>query len=636
MASSNSSADSNLMPIIGHKLNGNNYLQWSHSVMMFICGKGKDDYLNGVAAKPNKTDEKFKVWNVENNMVMLWLINSMTNDIGENFLLYGTAKEIWDAAKETYSNNENTLELFEVESVLHDFRQGELTVTQYFNTHSIATGSSWTCSRSTIEAVRVMESEVRKEESRKKIMMGSQDSVTNPESSALAVRGNPFNNNDHKPKKERPWCDHCRRPGHTKDTCWKIHGKPADWKPSRFANDKEGWGNLVSMDEKPSPEPTPFSKERIEVLQKLFSQPLPAAVHTVVGTGSLAQKADGSLSKVAGTSSVRVSKNITLDSVLLVPKLNCNLLSISKLTRDLNCVTKFGSNLCEFQVLDSGKTIGSAKMCSGLYLLEVNDPPQGSTHHSDCSVSSSPISLSVSQSNNDSAVMLWHYRLVHQSSCVNTPQQNGIAERKNRHLLDVARSLMFSTHVPKFFWGEAILIAAYLINRMPSRILDFQTPCQILLQSFPNTRLISTIPFKVFGCSAFVHVHQQHRDKLDPRALKCIFLGYSPTQKGYKCYSLVTKQFYHSMDVTFFEQQSYFSKSDIQGETNFIQEYQLWDIEESSHFSPNSDQPYPSLNHESIPPQNLFLESPYFLESPSQDQTNNPPTNPPPQNLDTI
>ena len=70
MASSNSSADSNLMPITGHKLNGNNYLQWSHSVMMFICGKGKDDYLNGVAAKSNKTDEKFKVWNAENNMVM--------------------------------------------------------------------------------------------------------------------------------------------------------------------------------------------------------------------------------------------------------------------------------------------------------------------------------------------------------------------------------------------------------------------------------------------------------------------------------------------------------------------------------------------------------------------------------------
>ena len=58
--------------------------------------------------------------------------------------------------------------------------------------------------------------------------------------------------------------------------------------------------------------------------------------------------------------------------------------------------------------------------------------------------------------------------ITHQSSCSDTPQQNGVAERKNRHILEVARSLMFSTNVPKFFWGEAVLTAAYLINRMPS------------------------------------------------------------------------------------------------------------------------------------------------------------------------
>ncbi|RVW12206.1 Retrovirus-related Pol polyprotein from transposon TNT 1-94 [Vitis vinifera] len=59
--------------------------------------------------------------------------------------------------------------------------------------------------------------------------------------------------------------------------------------------------------------------------------------------------------------------------------------------------------------------------------------------------------------------------IVHLSSCVDTPQQNGIAERKNRHLLEVAISLMFSMNVPKLFWGQAVLTAAYLINRMPSR-----------------------------------------------------------------------------------------------------------------------------------------------------------------------
>ncbi|EXB67203.1 Rae1-like protein [Morus notabilis] len=96
--------------------------------------KGKDEYLTGAAAMPKATDPGFRKWRIENSMIMSWLINSMNNDIGENFLLFGTAKEIWDAAKETYSSSENTLELFQVESTLHDFRQGEQSVTQYYNT----------------------------------------------------------------------------------------------------------------------------------------------------------------------------------------------------------------------------------------------------------------------------------------------------------------------------------------------------------------------------------------------------------------------------------------------------------------------------------------------------------------------
>ena len=122
------------LPITGHKLNGQNYLAWSQSVMMYICGKGKDDYLTGAVMTPKKGDHKYKGWKAENNMVMSWLINSMNNDIGENFLLYETAQEIWDAAKEIYSSNDNTYELFAIESNLHDLRQGESSVTQYFNT----------------------------------------------------------------------------------------------------------------------------------------------------------------------------------------------------------------------------------------------------------------------------------------------------------------------------------------------------------------------------------------------------------------------------------------------------------------------------------------------------------------------
>ena len=83
--------------------------------------------------------------------------------------------------------------------------------------------------------------------------------------------------------------------------------------------------------------------------------------------------ADGTLSKVVGKGSVVISEDITLNSVLYVPKLDCNLLSISKLSNDLNCVTKFSPNVCVFQILGSGKTIGSAEECDGLYLLQVKD-----------------------------------------------------------------------------------------------------------------------------------------------------------------------------------------------------------------------------------------------------------------------
>ncbi|RVW69709.1 hypothetical protein CK203_060610 [Vitis vinifera] len=181
--------------ITRHKLNGHNYLQWSQSVLLFICGKGKDEYLTGEAVMPETTEPGFRKWKIENSMIMSWLINSMNNDIGENFLLFGTAKDIWDAAKETYSSSENTSELFRY------WQQLDL-----FETHS------WKCSddaatyRQIVEQKRLFKfflglnrelddvrgrimgikplpslreafSEVRREESRKKVMMGSKSNL---------------------------------------------------------------------------------------------------------------------------------------------------------------------------------------------------------------------------------------------------------------------------------------------------------------------------------------------------------------------------------------------------------------------------------------------------------------------------
>ncbi|KAG8472686.1 hypothetical protein CXB51_034612 [Gossypium anomalum] len=158
--------------------------------------------------------------------------------------------------------------------------------------------------------------------------------------------------------------------------------------------------------------------------------------------------------------------------------------------------------------------------------------------------------------------------IVQISSCVGTPQQNGIAEGKNRHLLEVTRSLLFTTNVPKYLWGKALLTATYLINRMPSKVLKFQTPQSIFLQHFPHFKPISSIlPLKIFGCTVFIQNIAPNKSKLDPKSLKCVLVGYSSLKKGYKCYHPPSKRFFTTMDITFYEQDSYFTQAEIQGET---------------------------------------------------------------------
>lgn len=110
---------------------------------------------------------------------------------------------------------------------------------------------------------------------------------------------------------------------------------------------------------------------------------------------------------------------------------------------------------------------------------------------------------------------LANHGIIHQSSCPDTPQQNGVSERKNRHFLEVARALMFSMNVPKYLWGEAVFTACYLINRMTSKVLKLQTPISTLQKLFPLFR-VSSLPPKIFGCKAFVYSHYQGQSKLDP------------------------------------------------------------------------------------------------------------------------
>ena len=87
--------------------------------------------------------------------------------------------------------------------------------------------------------------------------------------------------------------------------------------------------------------------------------------------------------------------------------------------------------------------------------------------------------------------------ILHQTSCVDTPSQNGVAEIKNIYHLETARVLLFQMNVPKHFWVNAVSTTCFLINKMPSSILNRVTPYH---QLFPNKPLYPIDP-KVFGCT---------------------------------------------------------------------------------------------------------------------------------------
>ena len=135
-------------------------------------------------------------------------------------------------------------------------------------------------------------------------------------------------------------------------------------------------------------------------------------------------------------------------------------------------------------------------------------------------------------------------------SVPSTPQQNGLAERKNRTLLNSARSMLNLVSLLPSFWEEAVATTCYLQNRNYHRTLGLITPYELWFGVKPNMQ-----DLKIFGCLAYAFVPAEKRSKLEQRARKAIFVGYGDAN-GYKAYRLfdpTKKTFFYSRTVKFDE-----------------------------------------------------------------------------------
>lgn len=138
--------------------------------------------------------------------------------------------------------------------------------------------------------------------------------------------------------------------------------------------------------------------------------------------------------------------------------------------------------------------------------------------------------------------------IIHQKSCPYTPEQNGLAERMNRTIIEKTRCLLAEAGLPQDFWAEAVSTACYLINRSPCQNSLSVTPEQAWTGKIPNLKHL-----KIFGCKVMVHIPKDKRRKLDVKSRECIFLGYCDNTKGYRCYNPEDKMTYISRNVKFFE-----------------------------------------------------------------------------------
>lgn len=424
--------------------------------------KGSWVLLTGDVPVPATTHPNYRFWKSENSSIIAWLINTMEVGMRKTYMYLPTAKDVWDAVKLSYSDIKSFSQIYDLKSKLWNLKQDDRDVTTYYNELMALWQEldqcydyNWRCTEDSVQFTKTQEndrvfiflaglnkeldevrgrilgnnplptiretfSEIRRVEARQRVMMGKSNSAT--DGSALVT--NNFNKDSKKYVKKdgKPWCDHCERYYHTRETCWKIHGRPPNWK-------KKGEGRALQatsdQEQQSSPNAFPFTKEQLDQMYKLLESQTPScsiaqkgnfpksahlsviptrtwivdsgATDHMTGESSLFSSykpcagnfniklADGSLSAVAGKGSIVLSPLLTIQDVLHVPNLSCNLLSVSTLITNKSCQVNFFDTHCVFQDLISGRVIGTAEQSGGLYYLE--DEPK--TRHQ-----SGPISFS--------------------------------------------------------------------------------------------------------------------------------------------------------------------------------------------------------------------------------------------------
>jgi hypothetical protein len=129
-----------------------------------------------------------------------------------------------------------------------------------------------------------------------------------------------------------------------------------------------------------------------------------------------------------------------------------------------------------------------------------------------------------------------------------TPEHNGMAERMNGLLIEMARSMLTTSSAPLNLWGEALVYSAFIYSNITQPVINYETPSEVLFGNHYSPDKIRT-----FGCDAYLYIENNHRGKFEPRFKRGVFVGFDTVQNGYRIYDPEVNKLTVSRNVKFVE-----------------------------------------------------------------------------------
>lgn len=433
--------------LVSQLLTGDNYPTWRRAIRMALSAKNKMGFVNGTILKPEGPEAA--KWERCNDMVLSWLLNSISPDIANSVIYADTAKEVWDDLYNRFSQG-NLARIFQIKRAICTLLQEQSSINVYYTKlktlwDELASYTSIpNCSCGSLKEIQ----EYQQQERVYQFLMGLNDSYAAlrsqtlamgslptlgkvystfiqeekqrelhinanplPESAVLAVAKGEFNQDKFRPQnsdskgKQRPKCEHCGKLGHVKAKCYKLHGyPPKQAHAASTTTDVPSTNNAAAPASTNKVEIPHLTTEQYQQLISILNlnSTAPAANLTgnsvyysnstssswIIDTGASdhitssidslshvtpisahkpVRLPNGSFSQISHIRNINLSEKIRLSKVLCVPDFSFNLLSVSKITKSLNCAVIFFPDFCVFQDLVSKQMIGLGKEHNGLY-----------------------------------------------------------------------------------------------------------------------------------------------------------------------------------------------------------------------------------------------------------------------------